>query len=68
MARLSRIVVPRVHHHVTRRGNRRPPIFFGDDDRHLYLDLLAQAAAARGTSCLAWCLMDNHVHLIFVPA
>ena len=28
MARLARIVIPDVPHHVTQRGNRRLPIFF----------------------------------------
>lgn len=67
MARLSRIVIPGVPHHVTQRGNRRLPVFFSDDDRRLYLALLADAARAAGTACLAWCLMDNHIHLILVP-
>ncbi|MES2137113.1 MAG: transposase [Pseudomonadota bacterium] len=67
MARLARIVIPHVPHHVTQRGNRRLPIFFSDEDRAEYLRLLAAACAATGTRCLAWCLMDNHVHLILVP-
>jgi putative transposase len=67
MARLARIVIPEVAHHVTQRGNRRLPIFFGDDDRSAYLAELAAAFAATGTRCLAWCLMDNHIHLILVP-
>jgi putative transposase len=61
-------VIPGVAHHVTQRGNRRLPVFFGDDDRRAYLALVAEACAAQGTRCLAWCLMDNHVHLILVPA
>jgi putative transposase len=68
MARLARIVIPHVPHHVTQRGNRRLPVFFSDDDRHAYLALLADACAANGTLCLAYCLMDNHIHLILVPA
>ena len=68
MARLPRIVIPDAPHHVTQRGNRRMPVFFGDDDRSEYLRLVAGAAAGSGTSCLAWCLMDNHVHFILVPA
>jgi len=68
MARLARIVIPGVAHHVTQRGNRRLPIFFSDDDRRAYLDGLAAAFGASATRCLAWCLMDNHVHLILVPA
>ena len=68
MARLPRLVIPDVAHHVTQRGNRRLPVFFCDDDRAEYLSLVTQAAKASGTRCLAWCLMDNHVHLILVPA
>jgi putative transposase len=68
MARLSRIVIPGVPHHVTQRGNRRQPVFFSDADRLLYLDLLRQGCAAARVECLAWCLMDNHIHLILVPA
>ncbi len=67
MARLARVVIPHVAHHITQRGNRRLPIFFGDDDRAAYVDLVARACVANGTRCLAWCLMDNHVHLILVP-
>jgi putative transposase len=68
MARLPRIVIPGVAHHITQRGNRRLPVFFGDEDRRSYLALIADASAAHGTRCLAWCLMDNHVHLILVPS
>jgi putative transposase len=68
MARLARIVIPGAAHHVTQRGNRRLPVFFGDDDRRAYLALVAAALRRTGTQCLAWCLMDNHVHLILVPA
>ena len=67
MARLARIVIPGVPHHVTQRGNRRLPIFFGEGDRSLYLRLLREGCAGSGVRCLAWCLMDNHVHLILVP-
>ena len=67
MARLARVIIPQVAHHVTQRGNRRLPIFFSDDDRTTYLELVAAGLAASGTRCLAWCLMDNHIHLILVP-
>lgn len=33
MARLSRMVVAGLPHHVTQRGNRREPIFFEDGDQ-----------------------------------
>ena len=67
MARFARIVIPSIAHHVTQRGNRRLPVFFSDDDRQAYLTLVASAAILHRTTCLAWCLMDNHVHLILVP-
>ena len=67
MARLARLVVPGVAHHVTQRGTRRQPVFFGDDDYLAYRELVSAACAERGVSCLAWCLMPNHVHLILTP-
>jgi putative transposase len=67
MARLARIVIPGVAHHVTQRGNRRQPVFFSDDDRRLYLELVRAGCAAAQVRCLAWCLMDNHVHLVLMP-
>jgi len=68
MPRAARIVVPGLAHHVVQRGNRRQQIFFSDADRQTYVQLLARACAQARTACLAWCLMDNHVHLILVPA
>jgi putative transposase len=68
MARLARIVIPDVPHHVTQRGNRRQPVFFGDADYGAYRDLVAEACAAHTVRCLAWCLMPNHVHLILTPS
>ena len=32
MARIARVVVPDLPHHVTHRGNRREPVFFDADD------------------------------------
>ncbi len=42
MARLARIVIPDVPHHVTQRGNRRMEIFSEPADFALYRDLLAE--------------------------
>jgi putative transposase len=67
MARLARIVVPDVAHHVTQRGNRRQPVFFGAQDYAAYRGLIGEACRVQDVSCLAWCLMPNHVHLILVP-
>ena len=67
MPRSARIVVPGLAHHVIQRGNRQQRVFFSDDDRQAYLDLLAIYCRKTKTRCLAWCLMDNHIHLILVP-
>jgi putative transposase len=67
MARLARIVIPGIPHHVTQRGNRRQPVFFGGGDYRAYLALLAEHARAAGVGVWAWCLMPNHVHLMLMP-
>ena len=68
MARLPRIVVPGLPHHVAQRGNRRQKTFFGDEDYAEYRRLLSRSCRACATQVLAYCLMPNHVHLILVPA
>ena len=68
MARLPRLVIPGIPHHVTQRGNRRLPVFFGDDDYRTYKALLCEWCAKAGTQIWAYCLMPNHVHLILVPS
>jgi len=67
MARLARLVVSAVPHHVTQRGNRRQTVFFGDDDYCAYLTLLAEHTRTAGVAVWAWCLMPNHVHLMLTP-
>jgi REP element-mobilizing transposase RayT len=51
-------------HHVFARGNGRQLIYLDDVDRLAYLALLARVTAHREWRCLAYCLMDNHVHLL----
>ncbi len=67
MPRIARIVYPGVPHHVIQRGNRRQRVFFSDDDKALYLGLLAKRAENAGVKIWAYCLMDNHVHHVAVP-
>ena len=45
MARLARIVVPGLPHHVTQRGEREAADVFSDEDYARYSDLLAIIAA-----------------------
>ena len=67
MARLPRVVVVDVAHHVTQRGNARQVILADDPDRITYLELLRQSSELYGLSLLGYCLMSNHVHLMVVP-
>src|SRR5208282_3460958 len=67
MARIGRITVPGLPHHVTQRGNRRQLLFLESADYALYRDLLAERCQANGVSCWAYCLMPNHIHLILTP-
>lgn len=67
MPRIARVVVPGLPHHIIQRGNRRQPVFFSDDDRKVYLDYLCMYAKPAGINIWAYCLMDNHVHIIAVP-
>ena len=67
MARLARVVVPAVAHHVTQRGNRRQETFFNDEDYGAYLSLLGEWCGRLAVEVWAYCLMPNHVHLIVVP-
>lgn len=68
MARLPRIVIPGIPHHVTQRGNGRQRTFFEDGDYALYLDLLASAAERARVEIWSYCLMPNHVHIVLVPS
>ena len=68
MARIARIVVPNIPHHITQRGNRNQRVFFSDQDRRFYLSLLQTFSEFHGVDVWAYCLMDNHVHFVAVPA
>ncbi len=59
MARLPRVVVADVAHHVTQRGNARQVIFSSDADRVTYLELLQDYSQLYGLSLLGYCLMSN---------
>ncbi len=67
MARLARVVIPGIPHHVTQRGNGRGRTFFSDADYALYLKLVSESCRKAQVKCLAYVLMPNHVHLILVP-
>ncbi len=67
MPRSSRVVIAGCAHHVTQRGNNRQDVFFVDDDRRVFLALLAEAAERFELVVDGYCLMTNHVHLVVTP-
>jgi putative transposase len=67
MARLPRVVIADVAHHVTQRGNARQVILADAADRFAYIELLRQYSEIYGLSLMGYCLMSNHVHLIVIP-
>ena len=64
MPRSARIMLAGAAVHVVHRGNNRGPCFLSDDDRAFYLHHLGRALPRCGCLLHAYCLMDNHVHLL----
>jgi putative transposase len=67
MPRIARAIAVGFPHHITHRGNNRQDIFFVDDDREVYLDLLKEQADKYNLEVSAYCLMTNHIHLVAIP-
>jgi putative transposase len=46
------------------RGDRREPIVVDDKDRQRFVETLGEACLKTGWQIHAWCLMNNHFHLV----
>ncbi|HLC40708.1 MAG TPA: transposase [Methylomirabilota bacterium] len=64
MSRPLRLQFPGAVYHLTSRGNARQRIYQDDTDRQTFLDTLAHVIARFGWRCHAYCLMENHYHLL----
>ena len=64
MARPLRIEFPGALYHVTSRGDRREAVFEDDEDREVFLGVLTEVVSRFNWLCHAYCLMDNHYHLV----
>ena len=64
MARAWRIAFEGALYHVLSRGNEKRDIFYGDDDRRLFLDTLGDMAQRFEIEVFVYVLMDNHYHLL----
>ena len=67
MARLPRLSIPGLPHHVIQRGNDRQTIFHDGADYGLMLGLLAENARGFGVALHAYVFMTNHFHLLATP-
>lgn len=64
MARPLRVQFNGALYHVTSRGNAREDIFDDDADRHAFLGCLGKVVTRFHWFCHAYCLMNNHYHLV----
>lgn len=64
MGRALRIDIAGGLHHVTSRGNGGKNIFIDDEDRHYFIAILDRARESYCWLIHAYCLMDNHFHIL----
>jgi putative transposase len=64
MARPLRLALPGGVYHVISRGNDRQTVFTAENDRALFLDVLAHTVERYTWLCHSYCLMGNHYHLL----
>ncbi len=64
MARPLRIEFQGAYYHVMNRGLAPQVVFYDRADRAVFLELLADCHEMWGIRVLAYCLLDNHYHLL----
>jgi len=68
MARPLRLELAGGLYHVTSRGDRREAIYMDDKDREKWLEILGNVCSRFNWRCHAYCLMDNHYHIVIETA
>jgi putative transposase len=68
MVRPLRIEFSGALYHVTSRGDGRENIYLDDEDRQRFLSVLAHVCERFNWAVHAYCLMDNHYHLLIETA
>lgn len=64
MSRPLRLEFPNALYHLTSRGDRRENIYDDSTDKELFRSILARVITQFNWVCYAYCLMDNHYHLL----
>src|SRR3989304_10108262 len=67
MPRIARLCALGYPHHITQRGNNKQTVFFDNQDRKFYIKTLKKYCERYALDLWAYCLMNNHVHLLVVP-
>ncbi len=64
MPRNQRILSNTGTYHIMMRGNERKNLFLDEEDKQRFLEIVFAKKKEAGFSLLAYCLMNNHVHLV----
>lgn len=64
MARQARKISSTGYYHVIMRGNNKTKIFQDNKDKNYFMTCLQKVVEEELIEITAWCLMDNHVHLV----
>jgi len=62
--RRARLTFPGAFHHCINRGHGQERIFAGEKDKTVFLKMLGMASKRLKIRILAYCMMDNHYHLV----
>lgn len=62
--RAKRIESSTQFYHVMVKGNNQKWIFKDNHKKRMFLNLMKEAVVEEGFNIVAWCIMDNHVHLV----
>ncbi len=64
MARPLRLSFENAVYHIMARGNRKDAIFFSKRDKDVFVDKMNEAFCKYSFVCYAYCLVENHYHLL----
>jgi REP element-mobilizing transposase RayT len=68
MARPLRLELAGGLYHVTSRGDRREDIYEDGEDRKKWLEIFGNTCKRTNWRCHAYCLMENHYHIVIETA
>jgi REP-associated tyrosine transposase len=63
----GKLTQPGVISHITQRAAGKEPLFLEDDDYLMMLGLLKKSSEKSNIRIFAFCLMENHIHLLARP-